>query len=62
METRKSRASKKKHDFLRGVIGRMMMEQGDFTIVFFITIQSKRRDKMPAYLVPPSISLRLHLF
>ena len=55
METRKSRASKKKHDFLRGVIGWMMIEQGDFTIVFFITIQSKRRDKMPTYLVPPSI-------
>lgn len=28
METRKSRASKKKHDFLRGEIGEIMIETG----------------------------------
>lgn len=53
METRKSRASKKKHDFLRGVIGRMMIEQGGFHDSIFHN-KTKQKEGQDACVSCPS--------
>lgn len=60
METRKSRASKKKHDFLRGEIGEIMIETGRISD---IKMAKQKRVQDDQHLVLASSAfVRRHLF